>query len=51
MEQEQRSMMLTGDFFKKIIIMKDAPAPYYNDNGVLIMSIYDFLLNDNSLEN
>lgn len=50
MEQEQRSLMLTGDFFKKIIITKDAPAPYYNENGVLIMSIYDFLLNDNSLD-
>lgn len=27
MEQEQRSLMLTGDFFKKIIITKDAPVP------------------------
>ena len=50
MEQEQRSLMLTGDFFKKIIITKDAPAPYYNEDGVLIMSIYDFLLNENSLD-
>ena len=51
MEQEQRSLMLTGDFFKKLIITKDAPAPYYNDDGVLVMSIYDFLLNENSLDN
>ena len=50
MEQEQRSLMLTGDFFKRIIITKDTPAPYYNEAGVLIMSVYDFLLNDNSLE-
>lgn len=50
MEQEQRSLMLTGDFFKKIIITKDTPAPHYNDDGVLIMSVYDFLLNENSLE-
>ena len=28
MEQEQRSLMMTGDAFKKIIITKDAPAPY-----------------------
>ena len=49
MEQEQRSLMLTGDFFKRIIITKDTPAPYYNENGVLIMSVYDFLLNENSL--
>ena len=51
MEQEQRPLMLTGDFFKKIIITKDAPAPYYNEDGVLIMSIYDFLLNEGSLDN
>ena len=49
MEQEQRSLVMTGDFFKKIIITKDAPASYYNDDGVLIMSIYDFLLNSYSL--
>ena len=50
MEQEQRSLMLTGDFFKRIIITKDTPAPHYNESGVLIMNVYDFLLNDNSLE-
>lgn len=49
MEQEQISLMLTGDFFKRIIITKDTPAPYYNESGVLIMNVYDFLLNENSL--
>lgn len=49
MEQEQRSLMLTGDFFKRIIITKYTPAPYYNESGVLIMNVYDFLLNENSL--
>ena len=42
--------MMTGDAFKKIIITKDAPAPYYNDSGVLIMSIFDFILNPDNLE-
>ena len=50
MEQEQRSLMMTGDFFKRVIITKDTPTPYYNESGVLIMSIFDFLLNENSLE-
>lgn len=50
MEQEQRSLMLTGDFFKRIIITKDTPAPYYNESGVLIMNVYDFSLNENSLD-
>lgn len=49
MEQEQRSLILTGDFFKRMIITKDTPAPYYNESGVLIMNVYDFLLNENSL--
>ena len=49
-EQEQRPLIRTGDSFKKIIITKDAPAPYYNDSGILIMNLYDFLLNDRSLE-
>lgn len=50
MQQEQRSLMMTGDAFKKIIITKNAPAPYYNDSGVLVMSIFDFMLNPNSLD-
>ncbi len=50
MEQEQRSLMLTGDGFKKVIITKDAPTAYYNDDGVMVMSIYDFLLNPDSLD-
>jgi len=50
MEQEQRSLLLTGDGFKKIIITKDAPTAYYNEDGVLVMSVCDFLLNPNSLE-
>lgn len=49
MEQEQRSLMLTGDAFKKIIITRDAPIPHYNEDGVFVMSIYDFLLNEDSL--
>ena len=50
MEQEQRSLVNTGDGFKKIIITKDAVAPLYNEDGILIMSVYDFLLNPDSME-
>lgn len=50
MEQEQRSLVNTGDGFKKIIITKDAVAPLYNEEGILVMSVYDFLLNPNSME-
>ena len=50
MEQEQRSLVNTGDGFKKIIITKDAVAPLYNEEGILVMSVYDFLLNPDSME-
>ena len=50
MEQEQRSLVKIEDSFKKIIITKDTPAPTYNEAGILVMSVYDFLLNANSLE-
>ena len=49
-EQEQKPLLLTSDGFKKIIITKDALAPLYNEKGILIMNIFDFLLNTNSLE-
>ena len=50
MEQEQRSLVNTGDGFKKIIITKDAIAPLYNEKGILVMNIYDFLLNPDSMD-
>ncbi|MDD3219589.1 MAG: ATP-binding protein [Lachnospiraceae bacterium] len=50
MEQEQRSLKKIEDSFKKMIITKDMPAPTYSEDGILIMSIYDFLLNEDSME-
>ena len=50
MEQEQRSLVNTGDGFKKIIITKDAVAPLYNDEGILVMSVFVFFLNPDSME-
>ena len=49
-EQEMRSLLKIGDSFKKIVITSHAPAPLYDDHGILTMSIYDFLLNPDSLE-
>lgn len=50
MEQKKRSLVNTGDGFKKIIITKDAVAPLYNEEGILVMSVYDFLLDPDSME-
>ena len=50
MQQEQRSLVNTGDGFKKIIITKDAIAPLYNEEGVLVMSVFDYMLNRDSMD-
>ena len=47
-EQELASLKRIGDSFKKIIIVRDDIAPYYDDNGVRIMGLMDFLLNAES---
>ena len=50
MQREQRSLINTGDGFKKIIITKDALAPLYNEAGVLVMNVFDFLLKPDSMD-
>ena len=48
--QEIRPFLKINDSFKKIIITSNTPKPFYNDQGILIMNVYDFLLNMDSLE-
>ncbi len=50
-EQEIRPLANTDDFFKKIIIVKDDIVKYTNEKGIVIMGIYDFLLEEDSLKN
>lgn len=42
--QEIKPLRKIDDSFKKIIITKDIIMPYYDDYGILTVSIYDFLL-------
>lgn len=42
--QETKPLRKIDDSFKKIIITKDIIMPYYDDYGILTVSIYDFLL-------
>ena len=49
-EQEKASLLGVADSFKKIIVVKDAINVRRDENGITMMSIYDFLLTDNSLE-
>ena len=48
-EQEQLPLQNISDSFKKIIIVKDGPT-HYNESGILILNLFDFLLKENSLE-
>ncbi len=50
MEQEIRPFLKIHDSFKKIVITSDTPKPFYSDDGILVMNVYDFLLTPDSLE-
>lgn len=50
MEQEIRPFKKINDSFKKIVITSNTPKPFYNDEGILIISVFDFLLNQDSLD-
>lgn len=49
-EQEYRPLRKIDDSFKKIIVTKDIVPTAYDENGVLTMNIYDFLLDRTALE-
>lgn len=50
MKQESNSLLRIDDSFKKVIVVKDTPAPNYTEDGILVIGVYDFLLNENSLD-
>ena len=49
-EQEKKSLMNIKDFFKKIIVVKDDIKRKRDENGIVTMSIYDFLLDEESMD-
>ena len=44
-----KSLRLTGDYFKKIVIRMDIPHNYYDASGFFHCNLMDFLLGDVSL--
>ncbi|WP_405379924.1 ATP-binding protein [Phascolarctobacterium sp.] len=48
--QEIRPFRRIDDSFKKVVVTKDLVVPFYDDYGILTVSIYDFLLKPNLLE-
>lgn len=48
--QEKRSLSLIEDSFRKIVVVNRVMRPYTDDDGILTMGLFDFLLNPNSLD-
>ena len=49
-KQELRPLLSVKDYFKKIIITKTSMKPWTDDMGVVHLGLYDFLLDENSLD-
>lgn len=50
LEQELRSLSLIRDSFRKIVITRDRIKPRRTENGILIINLFDFLLNAGTIE-
>ena len=50
LETELRPLKNTGDFFKKILISKTSARSWTDEEGILHLGLYEFLLNENALE-
>ncbi len=48
--QEQASLLSINDAFRKVIIIGGYHIPHYNDNGVLIIGLFNFLMDIDSLD-
>ena len=48
--QEKKSLYNIDDSFKKIIVTKNGLKPAYDENGVLIIDLFDFLLSGENWE-
>ncbi len=50
METELRPLKNTKDFFKKIIISKSSMKSWTDEDGILHLGLYEFLLDENALD-
>ena len=48
--QESRSLVNINDSFKKVIVVKDHIMPRRNEEGILTIGLFDFLLKEDSLD-
>ena len=49
-EQEIRPLRKIDDSFRKVIVTANPAPPWYDNTGVLTISVFDFLLDPNSLD-
>ncbi|MBM6687377.1 ATP-binding protein [Collinsella tanakaei] len=47
--QEKASLLGINDSFKKVVLVRDVVKPLRDERGVVTMSVFDFLLDENSL--
>ncbi|WP_366522464.1 ATP-binding protein [uncultured Fibrobacter sp.] len=47
--QEIRPFKTVRDSFKKIVVTKDFVPAFYDENGIMTMNVFDFLMNPDSL--
>lgn len=50
LRQETRSLLSINDNFRKIVIVKDNIKPWHTDDGILVVGLFDFLLNPSSID-
>lgn len=50
LKQEEKSLLNINDSFKKMIIVKDDIHKFYDENGILILGIKEFLTDESLLE-
>ena len=48
--QEERPLVNVGDGFRKVVVTKENVLRHNDENGILIMSLQEFLMDDGALE-
>ena len=48
--QEERPLVNVGDGFRKVVVTKDNVIRHNDENGILIMSLQEFLMDEGALE-
>ena len=49
-QQEERPLVNVGDGFRKVVVTKDNVIRHNDENGILIMSLQEFLIDERALE-